>query len=368
MTVERRRLLVVSPRPPRPDGRGDQRRASVAVAALSKEWDLDVCSWLPDVGARGLNRWRTGPLFPFKALGLAAVRPVGAAYVQAMLPKKMRLQMRSEEYDHVLFVTDRAVPCFQPPGFFLDFVDDLGGGALRRSGATRGPASAFWRLEGRRIRRLDRKLASRARVAIACNPVDAQSISPAVKVVPLAAAAGPMPEKGDRIVFLGNLFYVPNHEAAMWICEHLAPELSAREVDPSRIVVAGRRPRRKLLTSARNAGVSIRADPEDLSEILQEASVVLAPMVLGSGTQYKVLDAVGAGRPCVVSPLANAGLNLVDGRSAMICEREPKPFADAVLRLLTDEDLRQAIATGARVDLNSNMAEPVHTAWCAALL
>jgi glycosyltransferase involved in cell wall biosynthesis len=339
----------------------------VAVAALSKEWDLEVCSWLPDVGTRGLKRWKTGPLFLFKVLALAAVRPVGAAYVQAVLPRQMRLQMRSAEYDQVLFVTDRAVPCFQPPGFVLDFVDDFGGAALRRSGAAKGPVSVFWRVEGRRIRRLDNKLASRARVAIACNPVDAQAISPALQVVPLAVAAGPMPEKGDTIAFLGNLFYPPNHEAAMWICEHLAPELTAGGFDPSRIVVAGRRPRRELVDAAGVAGVKIRADLADLSQVLREAAVVLAPMVLGSGTQNKVLDAVGAGRPCVISPLANASLNLVDGRSALICEREPKPFADAVLKLLEDDGLSRSIVTQARVDLNANMAEQVHATWCAAL-
>src|SRR6202022_1486556 len=47
--VRRRKVLLVSPRPPRSDGKGDQRRAYEIREALSYEWDVEVLSWLPDV-------------------------------------------------------------------------------------------------------------------------------------------------------------------------------------------------------------------------------------------------------------------------------------------------------------------------------
>ncbi|MGH9156640.1 MAG: hypothetical protein ACRD1K_12570, partial [Acidimicrobiales bacterium] len=57
----RPRALLVSPRPPRPDGHGDQRRAAEIARALAVDHDVEVVSWLPDVACAGLARWGGRP-------------------------------------------------------------------------------------------------------------------------------------------------------------------------------------------------------------------------------------------------------------------------------------------------------------------
>jgi glycosyltransferase involved in cell wall biosynthesis len=358
---------VVSPRPPRADGQGDQRRASVIVGALADEWDITTLSWLPDIDKTGAGRWADRPSTLLRALALSMRYPLQVAYVQARLPKHLERQITQPGYDRVLFVTTRAVPPSVPEGFVIDFVDDLGGAALRRAESARGAGARFWSWEGRRMRALDRRIAARARAAVACSPSDAQAISPAVRVVPLAVATERVPDEGDNVVFLGNLFYAPNHEAAMWCCDELSPRLAARGVDRGRLVIAGRRPRPALRNSARAGGVDLRADVEDLSEVFREAAVVVAPMRLGSGIQNKILDAVGAGRACVITPMANAGLDLVDGESAFVRRRDADEFAEAVVALLGDPMLRASIAEAARARLSRFMPESVRAAWREAV-
>ncbi|MFN2607370.1 MAG: glycosyltransferase family 4 protein [Acidimicrobiales bacterium] len=363
----RRRLLVVSPRPPRPDGQGDQRRAAVIVAALAPEWDVSTVSWLPDVETAGWRRWVDRPAALARALVLWARSPLQVAYVQARLPRRLAREISGDGHDQVVFVTTRALPPSAPPGYVVDFVDDLGGAALRRASVTGGLRGAFWRWEGRRLRSLDRRAAARASVAIACSEADAAAVSPAVAVVPLAAATAPLPEEGDDVVFFGNLFYAPNHEAATWICDHLVAPLQRLGVGPGRIVLAGRRPRTALRERAAAVGVRLRADVADLSDVLRGAAVVLAPMELGSGIQNKVLDAVGAGRACVLTPHANAGIGLVDGHSALVRERRPDEFAAAVATLAGDAGLRLRLAREAGRQLSRFRPEAVAAAWRAAL-
>jgi len=354
---------VVSPRPPRSDGQGDQRRAHEIVAALSAEWEVDVVSWLPDVDEADWRRWGADRSKLPRALALAAVLPAGVAYVQSRAPGSVRTPRAS--HDAVVFVTDRAVPRRLPSPALVDFVDDLGGAALRRAGSCSGLRALFWRLEGTRIRRLDRRLAGTARLCVSHSPTDAAGIGPGVRSVPLSVGTTPLPDTGERIAFFGNLFYAPNHEAAMWICAELAPRLAAQGVGPERILIAGRRPYPSLLEAAARAGVELRADVADLDTVLAEAAVVLAPMTLGSGSQYKVLDAVGAGRACVISPVANSGLGLVDGRSAMVRERAAAPFADAVLQLLAHPSLRARLVAHARTEVAAYMPEQVAETWRA---
>jgi len=365
--TDRRRLLVVSPRAPRADGQGDQRRASVIVEALAPEWDVSVVSWLPDVDANLVRRWTDRPSALLRAAALALRVPLQVAFVQCRLPTDVRTSITAPVHDRVLFVTSRAVPPRPPAGFAIDFVDDLGGAALRRARSTSGLRALFWRWEGRRMRALDGRIAARASVAIACNEADAAAIGPGVTVVPLAVSTRATPESGDAVVFVGNLFYAPNHEAAMWICDRLVPSLADCGIGPERVVIAGRRPRPPLRRRAEEVGVQLRADVDDLSEVLHEAAVVIAPMELGSGTQNKILDAVGAGRANVITPHANAGLDLVDGRSALVCERRPDDFAKAILTLLDDPGQRAALAAEARRQLARFFPDAVHEAWRAAL-
>jgi glycosyltransferase involved in cell wall biosynthesis len=361
------RVLVVSPRPARADGRGDQRRTTEIISALAGEFDVTTLSWLPDVG---VGDWRPsnsgGNRARWKQWARTAVlamhRPAQVAYVQSLAPPS--LTQRLEGYDLVLFVTDRVVPRRLPAGALLvDFIDDLGESALRRGRATGGPSGVFWRIEGHRLRRFDRKLASTVRMSVAHSSADAGGIHPAVRPVPLSIATRPLPEMGRKVVFFGNLFYQPNHEAALWICNELAPRLAQLGIEPASIVVAGRRPGPTLFDRAGQAGIDLRADLPDLNSVVTDAAVVLAPMALGAGFQYKVLDACGAGRACVISPLANAGLGLVDEQSALVRDRSPGPFADAVARLLADDALRTHLAAGALAHVAPFQPEHVGATW-----
>lgn len=359
------RLLLVSPREPRPDGQGDQRRAQEILDALNGEWHVDVVSWLPDADVPK-RPWKH-PLRLGAVFALALVRPLQVAYVQGMAGHRVRKRLTGAGYERVLYLTDRAVP-LRPSGCaVIDFVDDLGGSALRRAAASTGARAAFWRWEAFRTRRLDRRLAERALIAVAHSAPDAAGIAANVRTIPLAACTKPGRAPGGRIVFVGNLFYSPNDEAAKWICAELVPCLVSRGIDPGRVLIAGRRPQASLVSAAASAGIELRANVDNLAEVLYEAAVVVAPMALGTGAQYKIIDSVGAGRPCVLTTVANAGLGLVDGASALVCDRTPEAFTLAIASLLEDPKFRQGIADAALEHLSAFMPGQVAAAWRSLL-
>lgn len=360
--MSRPKLLLVSPRPPRPDGQGDQRRAYVALESLAEDWDVEVVSWLPNAETSLARCWMTHPGCLLKTLLLSTVRPLHVAYVQSLAPRTLAQQIRTEAL--ILYMTDRAVPFRQPPGpYVIDFIDDLGGAATRRAASSGRITAAVWRWQGRRLRQFDAKLAAGSLMSLAIGEVDAAAISPTVRTIRAAIASSPMAEVGTKIVFTGNLFYPPNLDAATWICESLAPELAKRGVPPHEIVIAGRRPPKTLCDAAQVAGVDLRADVPDQNETLREAGVVLSPVVFGSGVQNKVLDAVGAGRACVLTPFTNQALGLTDGHSALIRDRTGEAFADAIVALRTDAKLRDRLVASARDHLAPFGVEVVAQTW-----
>ncbi|GAC1371615.1 MAG: hypothetical protein NVSMB32_15720 [Actinomycetota bacterium] len=292
------------------------------------------------------------PLGLVRALALVPVLPVPVAYVQSLAPRSLAVQARAGT--PMVFVTDRSAPREVLAPYVIDFIDDLGGASLRRAQGGGRILSRLLQWDAQRLRRLDARLATNAALAVAVSEHDAHAISPAVKAIRHAIGTAVVPgppsklEGKGKVVFTGNLFYPPNLEAALWICESLVPALKSRGVEASQIIVAGRRPPKPLQRKAATAGVDLQPDVADLNDVLREAAVVLAPVVMGSGVQSKVLDAVGAGRPCVITPFANNAIGLQDGVSVLERDRSPAAFSEAILSLLEDPAFGRRLAERAR--------------------
>ncbi len=75
---------------------------------------------------------------------------------------------------------------------------------------------------------------------------------------------------------------------------------------------------------------------EDLAAKYNEASVVVAPLRFGAGTQNKVLEAMAIGIPVVCSNIGFAGLGIAQGEGAFM-QTSPEAFAQSVIQLLNDE-------------------------------
>ena len=251
-----------------------------------------------------------------------------------------------------VYVTSRVVPNDLACPCAVDFVD-----ALSRNAGSRAVSSpltrSFWLREQRLIAAWETSIASRATVTTAVSQVDARHIGPTVQLVPIEASGSASVSTAMRpvepsAVFTGNLYYPPNREAAGWILANLLPELEARLWRPEQMVIAGRRPGRRLSRSAARAGVTFLANVPDMGCVLGAASVAVAPMQLGSGMQTKVVDALLAGLPVVMTPKANEGLGLQDSSMVRIVERVPERFADAVESLashrLSYDELPQDVA------------------------
>jgi glycosyltransferase involved in cell wall biosynthesis len=94
---------------------------------------------------------------------------------------------------------------------------------------------------------------------------------------------------------------------------------------------------------------------EDVTPYLARAAVVVAPIRTGGGQRVKVIEALSAGKALVASRRAIEGFDLGDGREVVLAETDEE-FANAILRLLADEDERVALGTRARAWAEANLS------------
>lgn len=141
------------------------------------------------------------------------------------------------------------------------------------------------------------------------------------------------------LLFTGNMDYAPNVDAVLYFQSEILPLI--RKAHPHvQFVIAGQRPVDAVKALAGD-GVEVTGFVKDLAVKYNEASVVVAPLRFGAGTQNKVLEAMAMGIPVVCSNIGFAGLGIAQGQGAFM-HTETAAFANAVIELLNNEGLRTA--------------------------
>jgi polysaccharide biosynthesis protein PslH len=153
-------------------------------------------------------------------------------------------------------------------------------------------------------------------------------------------------EKPNRIVFSGVMRTPTNIQAVQWFVRNVWPEI--REAVPDAVfAVVGREPSAAVTKLGAAPGVEIVGTVPDTSVPIAEAAVCVNPMQAGGGMQNKLLEYFASGKPVVSTSLANEGLNGVADEHLLIAD-EPTNFAQAVIRLLRDQPLRERLGRSAR--------------------
>ncbi|GBD17430.1 D-inositol-3-phosphate glycosyltransferase [bacterium HR26] len=93
-------------------------------------------------------------------------------------------------------------------------------------------------------------------------------------------------------------------------------------------------------------GVRLVGRVPDPRPWLERAGIVVVPLLSGSGTRLKVLEAFAAGRPVVSTRLGAAGLEVEDGVHLLLAD-SPEEMAAAIARLVESPELRERLVENA---------------------
>ena len=158
-------------------------------------------------------------------------------------------------------------------------------------------------------------------------------------------------EKKYDLIFTGNMAYLPNVDAAVFIAKEIVPALLDRYPE-LKVVICGANPSPKVL-ALRNEHVTVTGWVDDMRDYYAQARIFVAPMHLGTGLQNKLLEAMAMRVPCVTSPLAAKPLH-VEGNGELLVCNSTLGYADAICHLLTDEEYYQEMTDRALAFVKSH--------------
>jgi glycosyltransferase involved in cell wall biosynthesis len=168
------------------------------------------------------------------------------------------------------------------------------------------------------------------------------------------------------LIFTGTLDYQPNIEAVLFAVEAIWPRIVASRPD-ARFVIAGRDPHPKVRALSSRTNVQIAANVPDMTQLLGESWVAIAPMRSGVGIKNKVLEAWACARPVVMSHIATNGLVVPPTHASLIGD-SAEAMADAVLRLFDHASERRELGASALANVERHFTWAGSAARLGALL
>jgi len=216
------------------------------------------------------------------------------------------------------------------------------------SKASSGFKRSLYRLEGRRMRRLESSIADWAESITVVSEPEAnlyRGFCPTgpVHALPNGVDLDFFTPRTDRAnesgcVFVGALDYRPNIEGIVWFCRNVWPEIHRQRPD-QRLRIVGREPVEEVRQLANVPGVDVIGTVPDVRPWLNQAAVAVVPLQIARGVQNKVLEAFAMARAVVASPEPLVGLNVIDGVHAC-CARQPEDWVRQVVQLLDQPERR----------------------------
>ena len=218
----------------------------------------------------------------------------------------------------------------------------------------RSPAGLVHRVFGEASLRLEREWLPRFSSVLATSATDAElarAIAPAARVAvyPNAIPLVPLPQRENcqAIVFSGNMEYHPNRSAVRYFRREIWPRLRQRWPDLVWRLVGKNAAAVRPFTKG-DPRIEVSGEVEDAVRELARAQVAVVPLLAGSGTRLKILEAWAAGTAVVSTSVGAEGLPVRDGEQILLADG-PAAFAEAVSRLLACREMRDRVGKAGRL-------------------
>ena len=372
------RILFLSHRLPYAPNRGDRIRAYHLLREMSRFAEVSLLSLVHDD-----EEMSHGTQVPFAtevrccrvsrlrnlARGLARLpgpRPLTHSLLDASTVSRALGELIARRPpDLVLaFCSGMARFAFEPPldgqPVVLDMVDVDSVKWDRLADISRGPFRWIYRREARTLRAFEAAAVARARVTFVVSDRERlalQAIAPQAQVVVVPAGveleayrSPDPPVDAATVIFCGVMNYEPNVRGVSWFAAEVWPRV--RSVLPAaRFLIVGSEPTRAVKQLAsRDPSIDVVGRVPSVQPYLWKSAISVAPLHVALGVQTKVLEALAAGLPVVVTPAVLNGLPPVAQRRCLTAS-DPAAFAQGVIHLLQlSPDERRQRAGAASLD------------------
>ena len=242
----------------------------------------------------------------------------------------------------------------------IDFVDVDSEKWAQYAQRSKFPHAQVYAAESRRLRKYEKFLAETFQHSIFVSAQEKRDFERLVVSRPNFTA---LPNGVDRalfhppdtpaprhaLIYTGAMDYFANIETVAYFAREILPIIRQAVPDVTFYIVGSRPTEEVVQLGKDHPNVVVTGFVESVLPYMHKAAAFVAPMRIARGLQNKILEAMAAGVPVVTNSLGYEGID-AQRDADLFVEDQPDRFAQQVIRLLNEPQLRERLAqNGQRV-------------------
>jgi glycosyltransferase involved in cell wall biosynthesis len=342
VTLWRLRILFISPVSPFSLASGSEQRSALIYDALTKLGKVDTLHLMSDKTTmvscdQSNDQIRVTATLKKPEFSLSRYKP------EADFTRKIEaaLQMLLSNYDVVVGryiwpICQLNIPKDVP------IISDLDDFRYRYSPLSRSsPRTLLERTKKFLAERLASHQLHRFSAVFFASPRDQAELptirSAVLPNIPLRICTDPQfASHGKGILFVGSLWYRPNAEGIDWFLKMVWPQVLKAHPEAT-LTLVGAAPPRIRAQWERYPHVFAPGFVDDLAAAYSTSALVVVPIHSGGGTNIKVLEALGYGRPCVTTRFTHAAFaDQLEANKHLLVADGVNDFAERCIQVLAE--------------------------------
>ena len=372
--MEKPKLIFVVSRFPYPLEKGDKLRAFHQLKELSKHFEitlvaiseknihqdhlLKVKTYCSDIQIIRINRLS---IFINLIIAMIQGKPLQIGYFFSWKGyRKVNKILKSTEPDHIFCQLIRCaeyVKDYHNCPKTIDYMDALSKGIERRIEQQNFISKWLFKLEFRRLLSYERIIFEYFENKTIISEQDRSYIFHPEKDKINVVANGidtsffenlKLDKKYD-LVFVGNLSYAPNIEAVHFIINNII------QVNPNlTCLISGANPSKSLIEKcSKYKKVTINGWVDDIRTSYQSGKIFVAPMMIGTGMQNKLLEAMASGLPCITTSMTNNAINAENKKEIFVAD-SAEEYHEIINRLLSNQEKMNLVGLAGKNFVQNN--------------
>ena len=377
-TYHKKKLIIILSRFPFPLEKGDKLRAYYQIVELSKFYNITLITTTDQkVHKSSIDKLKpfctTIHIFKLSKISILVntlfqfftKKPFQIGYFYSSKINFTIQQILNEvKPDHIycqLIRVSEYVKNYHSCSKTIDYMDALSKGIERR--IEKAPIYSKWifKLEAKKLAEYERKIFDYFENHVIISDQDRNYI-----IHPERKKIVCIPNGVDKsffesidktnefeLLFIGNLSYAPNIEAVQYINKNILPYFNQQNKS-IKLLISGATPTPLIHKIAqKNENIILTGWVNDIRNSYVRGKIFIAPMLIGTGLQNKLIEAMAMGIPCITTTLANNAIKAENEISIIVAD-SPDEFNRAIEKLLTNHQFYETIALNGKLHVLNN--------------
>ena len=367
----KQKILFVSGRFPYPMHKGDQYTLFNNIKLISLKYKVTLITFydheselhnLQEVEkfCEKIVLVKRSQIFSYINILLSVFRlePMQVSYYRSgLFNKKLKALLDVDRFDIINVYMLRMAQYVQdiPVCKVINLIDSMHLNMSRRALNEIGFKKVIFKYEAWLLKNYEKKCAGWFDKGMVVSSIDKEFMDNSnIKVIPIGVDLHERKDykQSKTIIFTGNMAYFPNQDAVRWFVDNCL-KLILDKISDVRFVIVGKSPPPLIMQLDDGKNIFVKGFVKSIQSEMQNSAIAVAPMQSGSGMQIKVLEAMAAGLPMVVTSLGLGDILAKNGDSVLVANTA-EDFALMCVSLLKNTNQRIDVGKAASSYVKQN--------------